>query len=110
VKAVAIVPALYRGVRRDTGNVVSVERDGRLRPLIHRMQHSPTGLEWGYGGSGPADLARSILWDHLNYEPEGGLYQDFKWAFVARWQGNTWELTSQEIDAWLAARDVEAVP
>lgn len=23
--------------------------------------HSPTGFEWGYGGSGPADLALNIL-------------------------------------------------
>jgi len=24
--------------------------------------HSPTGFEWGYGGSGPADLALNILY------------------------------------------------
>lgn len=25
------------------------------------IEHSPTGYEWGYGGSGPADLALNIL-------------------------------------------------
>lgn len=25
------------------------------------VRHSPTGFSWGYGGSGPADLARSLL-------------------------------------------------
>lgn len=25
------------------------------------VQHSPTGFEWGYGGSGPADFALNIL-------------------------------------------------
>ena len=25
------------------------------------VHHSPTGYEWGYGGSGPADLALNIL-------------------------------------------------
>ncbi|MBT9252140.1 MAG: hypothetical protein KM296_00220 [Brockia lithotrophica] len=35
-------------------------------PLHHVERHSPTGFEWGYGGSGPADLALSILHDYLN--------------------------------------------
>ena len=30
-------------------------------PLPHHVKHSPTGFSWGYGGSGPADLARSLL-------------------------------------------------
>jgi len=29
--------------------------------LPHVSHHSPTGMSWGYGGSGPADLARSLL-------------------------------------------------
>lgn len=27
----------------------------------HRVRHSPTGMNWGYSGSGPADTARSLL-------------------------------------------------
>ena len=30
-------------------------------PLPHVVRHSPTGFEWGYGGSGPSDLALSVL-------------------------------------------------
>ncbi len=30
-------------------------------PLTHVVRHSPTGIEWGYGGSGPCDLALSVL-------------------------------------------------
>ena len=30
-------------------------------PLSHVVRHSPTGIEWGYGGSGPSDLALSVL-------------------------------------------------
>ena len=30
-------------------------------PLHHVVRHSPTGIEWGYGGSGPSDLALSVL-------------------------------------------------
>lgn len=29
--------------------------------VYHFVQHSPTGFEWGYAGSGPADLALAIL-------------------------------------------------
>lgn len=30
-------------------------------PVPHVVYHSPTGLEYGYAGSGPADMALSIL-------------------------------------------------
>lgn len=35
------------------------------------VYHSPTGLEWGYGGSGPADMALTILSHFFGIEPEG---------------------------------------
>jgi len=46
-------------------------------------QHSPTGMEWGYCGSGPADFALNVL---LMFVPEGiarQFYQQFKMKFVA---------------------------
>jgi len=36
--------------------------------LPHHVRHSPDGFSWGYGGSGPADLARCILIDALGNE------------------------------------------
>ncbi len=45
--------------------------DGELLyPLPHVDLHSKNGFECGYGGSGPADLALSILADHLNCSEE----------------------------------------
>ena len=42
--------------------VVLEDVDGHLiGPLHHAVLHSPTGFAWGYGGSGPAELARCIL-------------------------------------------------
>jgi hypothetical protein len=44
--------------------------------------HSPGGFEWGYGGSGPAQLAVAIcseLWPDLWTR----IYQDFKWMYLA---------------------------
>jgi hypothetical protein len=76
--------------------------------LEHRVRHSPSGLSWGYAGSGPADLARSILWDFLGNEPAPWLYQAFKFAFVAKWpQDGNWVLTGEEIRQWLLGEEHE---
>lgn len=54
----------YEGVRTPNGaRVFKVAGDLR-EPLRQRIvYHSPTGFEWGYPGSGPADLALNILAD-----------------------------------------------
>jgi hypothetical protein len=47
-------------------HTVEVWEDNELVGLLpHLVKHSPDGFSWGYGGSGPADLARSLLADHL---------------------------------------------
>ena len=74
-----------------------------VRPLLHQVHHSPSGFEWGYGGSGPADLARSILADLLGRIPDPAIYQAFKWDHVASWS-DEWSITEDEIFAWLAAQ------
>lgn len=84
-------------------NVVVIEK-GTEKPLQHRIRHSPTGLEWGYSGSGPADLALSILWDHLGKEPKRIDYMRFKDNFVSGW-GNEWEIDSETIGGWLEFED-----
>lgn len=43
--------------------------------------HSPDGFSWGYGGSGPAQLALAVVLK-LTGKPDG--YQDFKWAVIAK--------------------------
>ena len=96
----------YRGRRSDRQvgpHCVQVAEEGSVRPLLHRVRHSPDGFEWGYGGSGPADLARSILADVLGRIPAPALYQAFKFDHVATW-GNEWSITEDEIRAWLAAQ------
>ena len=88
----------YAGRRE--GYAVSVTVDGRrLNPRLDLWNHSPTGFEWGYGGSGPAQLALAILADHLgNDEQALNFYQRFKWTVVAEFYHRSWTLTSQEID------------
>lgn len=53
-----------------------LEGDEVVGLLQHHVKHSPTGLSWGYGGSGPADTARSLLIDHFGKD-----------AWCARCQG-----------------------
>ena len=53
----------YEGQRLPNGHA-TVLADGQ--PLPFDGHHSPTGLEWGYTGSGPAELARALLTHHLD--------------------------------------------
>jgi len=53
-------------------------------PLKHLVKHSPDGFEFGYEGSGPSDLARSIVGDYLDDpNPDPRLYQAFLRAVLA---------------------------
>lgn len=40
---------------------VTVRDEKGAKILAHHLRHSPTGYNWGYGGSGPSELARCIL-------------------------------------------------
>jgi len=61
--------------------------------VIHYVRHSPTGMNSGYGGSGPADLAYSILVCHFRFNKGFDIdmaqewatqwYQSFKWQFIS---------------------------
>jgi hypothetical protein len=85
-------------------------------PLPHCVVHSPTGFEWGYGGSGPADTALSILADFLGESKEEvwlawhgkrssralQLHQAFKFAVVGVLPHAGWQLGSDKVAEWLA--------
>ncbi len=79
-------------------------------PSQRLWNHSPNGFNWGYGGSGPAQLALALLYDVTrNKELSIKLHQDFKWDFVALWKGD-WAITDEEIRRWIGDRckEVEA--
>jgi hypothetical protein len=46
--------------------------------------HSPDGFSWGYGGSGPAQLALAILLACVPREMAICNYQQFKWDVIAK--------------------------
>ena len=98
---------IYRGKRLgvspDTCSDVSItvqQDDGTIKNLRHRVYHSPTGMNWGYAGSGPSDLALSILWDLYDTEPDMPFYMAFKHRFVAGWK-EEWEITESDIRGWV---------
>ena len=74
-----------------------------LSPLPSQKlrNHSPDGFNWGYGGSGPAQLALAILLDAtFDEETAQANYQDFKRQFVAAW-GDNWCILLSEIEQFL---------
>jgi hypothetical protein len=90
----------YAGRREGYAVIVTV--DGlRLNPRFDLWNHSPTGFEWGYGGSGPAQLALAILADHCANDREAfNFHHRFKWAVIAELPKRQWTLTSGEIE-WM---------
>jgi hypothetical protein len=91
----------YEGYRQGYAVIVTVNGNP-LNPRLDLYNHSPTGFEWGYCGSGPAQLALAILADHLGDDEDAlNLYQRFKWAVIVELPGRGWRLTSLEIDAVL---------
>ena len=96
----------YQGFRDDDGDTrVSVFRGGRERPLDARLDlraHSPTGLNWGYGGSGPAQLSLALLADFFGSCGIGdavalALYQLFKFRCIATITGDDWLLDEETV-------------
>jgi hypothetical protein len=85
--------------------IVRVHQDGKEDyTLKHIKRHSPTGMEIGYEGSGPADTALSILTDHMGLPEADRIYQFFKRDHVAKWKAKTgicFQITSVEIDDWI---------
>jgi len=88
---------IYKGIRE--GYVAEVTVDDRpLNPRLDLWNHSPTGFEWSYGGSGPAQLALALLADHLgNDQIAINAHQDFKRAVIANLPRRGWTLTTRQI-------------
>lgn len=105
---------IYRGYRvKHQGVHVTVttpDKPHEARKLRVRLDlwcHSPDGFEWGYGGSGPAQLALALLADALGDDDRASrIHQKFKWAVTAKLaRDEPWELTQAVIVAFADALD-----
>lgn len=66
------------------------------------VRHSPTGFEWGYLGSGPADLAYNVLRTYGLPEPTIEIfYQRFKEDFIAKIPREGGTVPYQTIHEWV---------
>jgi len=68
--------------------------------------HSPDGFNWGYGGSGPAQLALALLLEATDKFNSQRYYQDFKFAVVSHLDEN-FVLQASVIYDWLEKRKTE---
>lgn len=82
-----------------TSNKIESERILQLAPSLKLVNHSPDGFNWGYSGSGPAQLALALLLDVLEDGDKAvRLHQLFKERVVANWcQLEDWVITENEI-------------
>ncbi|QKY22195.1 hypothetical protein B4589_017505 (plasmid) [Halolamina sp. CBA1230] len=107
---------VYIGYRR-RGRVIVEKRPEQEQLTPERslalVNHSSSGFEWGYSGSGPAQLALALLLDYTGDEAFAlDHYQAFKSEVVSQLDcagsDECWRLTSSEIDA--ALRETTAEP
>lgn len=98
----------YTGYRTPTGCTVMVHEEGReprsLDLRIDLRSHSPTGPEWGYSGSGPAQLALALAADALGDDERAqDVYQQLKFRVVAKLPKDGWNLSQRTILATINA-------
>lgn len=94
----------YIGRRTKEGVTVTRElEDGSSEPLPLRLDlanKSPTGFEWGYNGSVPAQLALAILSDVIGDRRAIPNFQRFKFAVTGRLPQMGWVVTREEVLDW----------
>lgn len=92
----------YTGDRTIDG--ISVQVDGKpLSPYYDQLRLTEYGFEWSYEGPEPSQLAFALLFDHLGDAAAAkGLYLPFMVRVVANFD-NEWQMTSDDIDAAIAA-------
>lgn len=107
----------YIGKRGPDGLEVTVNNGCTAHPLglhLNVANHSPTGFECGYEGSGPAQLALAILCHHLAFtsllegvQPQKlalSLHQHFKRDVIAKLPRDAdFEISADTVTAWLWA-------
>lgn len=105
---------VYCGERdRATGRVTRVfvvdTETERSYDIVERPVPDTEGLEWGYAGTGPHNLARAILDDFLGRIPDWvGQFED---EIVAdpRNKGKDFMLSASRIEIWMARKGLSEI-
>lgn len=102
---------VFVGTRSARSGPASVKCNGvDLSLYTAHCNHSPDGFQWGYEGSGPAQLAFCIL---MKYFLEKGMstslaagaawkyHQWYKRDVIATLTMDSWTLTGDQVELWL---------
>lgn len=96
---------VYKGVRGPAGCLVTC--DGvELQPRNELRKHATAGtFDWGFSGSGVAQLALAILCDFLQDDAKAlQFYEEFKTDMLAPIGQPTWTLKSETLTEWVRLR------
>ena len=92
---------IFAGERAEGETRVTVTQGGQhSRDLPLRLavrNHSPTGFEWGYCGSGPAQLALAFCIEVVGVDRAERSYQSVKDRLVAAIQDDAWMMSGTRI-------------
>lgn len=105
-----VIAGSREGTADELGECFVTIDSSLLDPATDLMNHSD-GFEWGYGGSGPAQLALAIMRQYFRRITTDAefvdalalaFYQKFKADFVANLDRDAaWHLTGSQIQTWL---------
>jgi hypothetical protein len=74
------------------------QRPRKLDPRTDLCNHSPTGFEWGYCGSGPAQLALALCADALGDGRRAlAVYQAVDRSLLGMMPPDLWSLTADQV-------------
>lgn len=93
---------IFTGWRMEDGTTRVFIGQEDLNPRLDVLHASPTGFEWGYKGSGPAQLAFAICSEACDGDTQRALavYQVFKETFVACLsRDESWHMAESRVQA-----------
>jgi hypothetical protein len=95
------IPHRESGLGQPVVTVCDGQKCEALPLRLDLFNHSPSGFSWGYGGSGPAQLALALLANALGDDDRAiRRHHDFKFKVVAAWpEEERWWITAEQIAA-----------
>lgn len=90
----------FAGQRRGHDTTVTMTVEGATRDLplhLDVYRHSPSGFEWGYHGSGPAQLALALCVEVVGPARALRVHQAVKERLVAPLDGDDWVLSGHQV-------------
>jgi len=91
--------AIYHGWRDGNGTAHVTADDKPLNARFDLDNHSPNGFEWGYAGSGPAQLALAMVADATGNDGLAlRVHQHFKRKLIQHLdQESDWVISAEQV-------------